>query len=71
MGRDKENAIGGPALILLGIGAVLDIILFYFMFKFADEENLFMVILTAALIGIIALGIAKGLISISRRNYNK
>jgi hypothetical protein len=71
MGKDKENVLGGPVLILLGIGALLDIILFYFMFKFADEENLFMVILTAALIGIIALGIAKGLVSASRRNYKK
>jgi len=55
----------------VGIGAIIDIILFYFMFKFADEENLFMVLLTAALIGIIALGIAKGLVSLSRRNYGK
>ena len=56
---------------MVGIGAIIDIILFYFMFKFADEENLFMVLLTAALIGIIALGIAKGLVSLSRRNYEK
>ena len=71
MSRDIEKALGGPAIILVGIGAVLDVILFYFMFKYADEENLFMVLLTAALIGIIAMGIAKGLISISRRSYSK
>jgi hypothetical protein len=71
MGIDNGKALGGPAIILVGIGAILDVILFYFMFKFADEENLFMVLLTAALIGIIALGIAKGLVSISRRNYGK
>ncbi|MGA9188945.1 MAG: hypothetical protein WB014_10415 [Methanosarcina sp.] len=71
MRRDTEKALGGPAIVLVGIGAVLDVILFYFMFKYADEENLFMVLLTAALIGVIAIGIAKGLISISRRSYNK
>ncbi|MGB9940618.1 hypothetical protein [Methanosarcina sp.] len=71
MGRDTGKVLGGPAIALVAIGAILDVILFYFMFKFADEENLFMVLLTAALIGIIALGIAKGLVSISRRNYGK
>lgn len=71
MSKDTGKALGGPAILLVGVGAVLDVILFYFMFKFADEENLFMVLLTAALIGIIAMGIAKGLISISRSNYGK
>lgn len=71
MGRDTGKTLGGPAIVLLAVGAILDVILFYFMFKFADEENLFMVLLTAALIGLIALGIAKGLVSISRRNYGK
>jgi len=71
MSRDIEKALGGPAIILVGIGAVLNVILFYFMFKYADEKNLFMVLLTAALIGIIAMGIAKGLIYISRRSYSK
>ena len=41
------------------------------MFRFADEENLLMVLLTAALIGIISLVVAKGLVSISRRDYGK
>jgi hypothetical protein len=71
MGRDTGKALGGPAIILVGIGAIFDVILFYFMFKFADEENLFMVLLIAVLIGVVALGIAKGLVSISRRNYSK
>ncbi|WP_292387908.1 hypothetical protein [Methanosarcina sp. UBA5] len=71
MGRDIGKVLGGPAIALLGIGAILDIILFHFMFEFADKENLFMVILIAALIGIIAFGIAKCLISISRLNYGK
>jgi hypothetical protein len=68
MSRDTEKSLGGPAIILMGIGAVLDVILFHFMFKYADKENLFMVLLSAALIGVIAIGIAKGLISISRRS---
>jgi hypothetical protein len=71
MDRDTGKALGGPAIVLVGIGAIVDIILFYFMFKFADEENLFMVLLTAVLIGVIAMGIAKGLVSMSRRNYGK
>lgn len=71
MSKDTGKALGGPAILLVGVGAVLDVILFYFMFKFADEENLFMVLLTAALIGIIAMGIAKCLIFISRRSYSK
>jgi hypothetical protein len=71
MGSDTGKALGRPAIILVGIGAILDVTLFYFMFKFADEQNLFMVLLTAALIGIVALGITKGLVSISRRNYDK
>jgi K+-sensing histidine kinase KdpD len=71
MGRDTGKALGGPAIILLGIGAIVDAILFYFMFKFADEGNLFMVLLTAVLIVVVALGITKGLVSISRRSYSK
>jgi hypothetical protein len=66
MGRNTGNALGGPAIILMGIGAVLDIILFYLMFKFADQGNLFMVLITAVLIGVVALGITKGLAYISR-----
>lgn len=71
MGRDNGKALGGPAIVLLAVGAVLNIILFILMFRFADEENLFMVLLSAALIGVISLVVAKGLVSISRRNYGK
>ena len=31
MGRDTEKVLGGPAIALVGIGAIIDIILFYFM----------------------------------------
>jgi hypothetical protein len=71
MGRDTGKTLGGPAIILLGVGTILNIILFVLMFRFADEENLFMVILMAALIGLISLVVAKGLVSLSRRNYGK
>jgi hypothetical protein len=71
MVRDTGKALGGPAIVLLAVGAVLNIILFILMFRFADEENLLMVLLTAALIGVISLVVAKGLVSISRRNYGK
>lgn len=71
MGKDTGNGLGSSTIALLGIGAIVDIILFYFMFKFADEAKLFMVILVAVLIGIISMVVAKGLVSISRRNYGK
>jgi len=66
MRKDTEKILGGPATILLVVGIVLSTILFYFMFKFADEENLFMVILTTLLISIIAIAIAKGLVSMNK-----
>ena len=62
MVRDTRKALRGPAIVLLAVGAVFNIILFILMFRFADEENLLMVLLTAALIGIV---------SISRRDYGK
>ncbi|HII80085.1 MAG TPA: hypothetical protein HA261_06775 [Methanosarcina sp.] len=62
MPKDTEKSLGGPAAILLFIGGVFTVILFYFMFQFAEQENLFMVILTALLIGIISMGVAKGLV---------
>ncbi len=71
MGRDTGKSLGRPAIILVGIGAILDVILFYLMFKFADKGNLFMVLLTAVLIILVALGITKGLISMSRLDYSK
>ena len=66
MRKDTEKILGGPATILLVVGITLSTILFYFMFKFADEENLFMVILTTLLISIIAIAIAKGLVSMNK-----
>ena len=66
MRKDTEKILGGPATILLVVGIALSTILFYFMFKFADEENLFMVILTTLLISIIAIAIAKGLVSMNK-----
>ena len=66
MRKDTEKILGGPATILLVVGIALSTILFYFMFKFADEENLFMVILTTLLISIIAIAIARGLVSMNK-----
>ena len=71
MGKDTENVLGGPILILMGIGAVISAVLFYFMFKFADDGNLLMVLLTASLIAVISFGIVKGLVSLSKHNYSK
>ncbi len=67
MSKDTEKSLGGPTAILLFIGGVFTVILFYFMFQFAEQENLFMVILTALLIGVISMVVAKGLVYISRR----
>ena len=66
MRKDTEKILGGPAAILLLVGLALSAILFYFMFKFADEENLLMVLLTTSLICIIAIAIARGLVSINK-----
>lgn len=66
MRKDTEKSFGGPAAILLFLGGVFTVVLFYFMFQFAEQENLFMVILTALLIGVVSLIVAKGLVYISR-----
>jgi K+-sensing histidine kinase KdpD len=71
MSRDTEKALKSSVIVLVGIGAIIDVILIILMFKFADEENLFMVLLISALIGVVAFGIAKGLASISKQNYGK
>jgi len=62
--KDTEKILGGPAAILLFVGVALSAILFYYMFKFADEENLFMVLVTTLMISIIAIAVARGLVSI-------
>jgi hypothetical protein len=71
MGRNTENAIGTPTIILMGVGAVISALLFYFMFKFADDGNLLMVVITASLIAVISFGVVKGLTVISRNKYIK
>ncbi len=63
MGNTIENLYGVPALILFVVGILLSGILFYSMFKYADEGNLLMVILIPLAISLIALGIARGLVS--------
>lgn len=70
MGKNTDNVLKGPGIVLVGIGAVLNVILFSLMFRFADQENLFMVIVTTLLIAIVSIGVAKGLIFISRRQYD-
>jgi hypothetical protein len=71
MGKNTENPLGTPIIILMGIGAIISAALFYFMCKFADEGNLLMVVLTAALIAVISFGIVKGLTTISKSKYIK
>lgn len=66
MPEGTKKSLGGPAAILLLVGGVLTVILFYLMFQFAEQENLFLVILTALLIGVVSMGVAKGLVYISR-----
>ena len=71
MGKDTENVLGIPTIILMGVGAISSAILFYLMFKFADDGNLLMVLITASLIAVISFGIVKGLVSISKHEYSK
>lgn len=71
MDKDTENILGGPTIILMGIGAVVSAVLFYFMFKFADAGNLLMVLLTASLIAVISFGVVKVLVSTSKNKYIK
>ncbi len=47
MDKDIKNSLGSPTIILMGIGAILSAALFYFMFKYADQGNLLMVIITS------------------------
>lgn len=71
MGKDTENVLGGPTIILMGVGAVVSAVLFYFMFKFADAGNLLMVLLSASLIAVISFGVVKVLVSTSKNKYIK
>lgn len=58
-GRNMSNKIeklyGGPAIILTIIGILVTSFLFYYMFKYADEGNLFMVIALPLVISFVAL----------------
>jgi hypothetical protein len=54
-------AIGGSAIILMGIGVTLSATLFYIMFKYADQGNLVMVVFTSILIVVVSTGTMKGL----------
>jgi hypothetical protein len=71
MDKDTKNSIGSPAIILMGIGAILSAALFYFMFKYADQGNLIMVIITSSLIVVVAFGVVKGIAYISKQKYIK
>jgi hypothetical protein len=67
--KDIKNSLGSPTIILMGIGAILSAGLFYFMFKYADQGNLIMVVLTACLIVVVSFGTVKGLAYISKRKF--
>lgn len=69
MDKDAKSPLGGPAIILMGIGAILSVALFYFMFNFADQGNTIMVILTSLLIVVVSFGTMKGLAYISKRKF--
>jgi amino acid transporter len=69
MDKENKNPLGTPAIILMGIGAILSAALFYFMFNFADQGNMIMVILTALLIVVVSFGTMKGLAYISKRKF--
>jgi hypothetical protein len=55
MSNKIEKLYGGPAIILTIIGILMTSFLFYFMFKYADEGNLFMVIAIPLVISFVAL----------------
>jgi RsiW-degrading membrane proteinase PrsW (M82 family) len=67
MSKDTEKILGSQTLILVGIGAILSAFLFHFMFKYADEKNPLMVLLTALLIAMVSIGVVKGLVYASKR----
>jgi hypothetical protein len=71
MGKDTEKILETPTLILVGAGAILSAFLFHFMFKYADEKNLPMVILTALLIAVVSIGIVKGIVYTYKHKFSK
>lgn len=62
-GTDIEKLYGWPAFFLLAVGILLSSLMFYFMFKYAEEGNLLMVISLPLLVSIIAIIIGKSLVS--------
>ena len=64
---DKPNK--NPIILLVALGVVLSAGLFYGMMQFAENENLFMVILTAVAVGLLAVAITK-VISYYYQNKN-
>ncbi|HHV24602.1 MAG TPA: hypothetical protein GXX65_08770 [Methanosarcina sp.] len=54
-----EKLYGGPAIILTIIGILVTSFLFYFMFKYADEGNLLMVIAIPLVVSVFALIVAR------------
>ncbi len=71
MDKGTKNSLGSPTIILMGIGAILSAALFYFMFKYADQGNLLMVIITSSLIVVVSFGVVKGIAYISKHKYTK
>lgn len=71
MGKDTETILEIPTLILVGAGAILSAFLFHFMFKYADEKNPLMVLLTALLIAVVSIGVVKGLVYTFKQRYSK
>jgi len=69
MDKDTKNYSESPAIILMGIGAILSAALFYFMFKYADQGNLLMVIITSSLIVVVSFGVVKGIAYISKHTF--
>jgi uncharacterized membrane protein YjgN (DUF898 family) len=55
----------------VGAGAILSTFLFHFMFKYAAEKNLLMVILTALLIAIVSIGVVKGIVYTYKQKYSE
>jgi ABC-type Fe3+-siderophore transport system permease subunit len=71
MDKDTKNSFASPAIILMGIGAILSATLFYFMFKYADQGNLLMVLITSSLIVVVAFGVVKGISYVSKQKFAK
>lgn len=67
MPKNTEKTLGVPTVILLLIGGIFIVILFHFMFQFADQKNPLMVILTALLVVVVSMAVSRGTVYLSRR----